>query len=380
MRRRIAGICVVFSAFIDAQDPSPAVAPPPPEWHYGTFVDLGYLVDFNYPSNHLFRSRGTTFKVNELDLNMAGGYVKKDASAQSRWGMELGVHGGKDSEGFGFSATAPNVSGATGLRHFGLANVSYLAPVGRGLTVQAGLFNSLIGYDGLYAKDNFSYTRPWGADYTPYLMFGINASYSLNPKLAGTLFVINGYWHLAHANNVPSSGAQLAYKATGHVTLKETILYGPHQSDTSLQFWRFFSDTIAERKGERFTAAIEYQAGAEKVAAGARPRALWTSAQLPLHWSIHGPWSVTLRPEFCWDRDGRWTGSEQLVKALTTTLEYRFSYERTQTILRLEHRFDDSRGKGGGFFKEGEVQPGMPGLTPSQHLFIVGVIWKFDSL
>lgn len=89
---------------------------------------------------------------------------------------------------------------------------------------------------------------------------------------------------------------------------------------------------------------------------------------------------MKVRPEFCWDRDGRWTGSQQLVKALTSTVEYRLPYRRTHTIIRLEHRFDDSRGKGGGFFKDGEVQAGVIGLTPTQHLLILGVIFTFDSL
>jgi putative OmpL-like beta-barrel porin-2 len=357
----------------------PRTRPSEPEWHYGGFVDLGYLLDFNHPSNHLFRNRGTTPHVDELDLNMGGVYIRKDASESSRWGMQVEGQGGKDSEAFGFSATAPNVAGAKWLRHVGLANASYVAPVGKGLTLQAGIFSSLIGYDSLYAKDNFTYTRPWGADYTPYLMLGVNASYPLNNKLTGTLYVINGYWHLAHANNMPSFGGQLAYKATERVTLKEALLYGPHQSDTSLEFWRFFSDSIAEWKRNQVTVAFEYQVGTENVAVAGEPRALWTSAQLPVHWAQRGPWSVTVRPEFAWDRDGRWTGSVQLVKAITTTVEYRIPYRWTHTILRLEHRYDDSRGKGGGFFKDGEVQPGVVGLTPTQHLLIFGLIWTLDS-
>ena len=72
------------------------------------------------------------------------------------------MQGGKDSQVFGFSATAPNFPGYRGLRHLGLANGSYLASVGKGLTLQGGIFGSLIGYDALYAKDNFEYTRPWG--------------------------------------------------------------------------------------------------------------------------------------------------------------------------------------------------------------------------
>ncbi len=48
----------------------PASEPSPLAWQYGGFVDVGYLRDFNDPSNYLFRSRGTAFHVNEWDVNM----------------------------------------------------------------------------------------------------------------------------------------------------------------------------------------------------------------------------------------------------------------------------------------------------------------------
>jgi hypothetical protein len=256
---------------------------------YGAFLDAGYLYDTNHPSNHAFRSRGTTWHVDEWDVNMMGVSLKKKPSEQSRWGEELIVQGGKDAELFGFSATAPNIAGATTLRHFGLANVSYLAPAGRGLTLQGGIFNSFIGYDGLYAKDNFTYTRPWGADFTPYLMLGVNASYPLTDKLTGTAFVLNGYWHLAAANHVPSTGAQLAYAVDPRVTVKETVLVGPHQSNTALGNWRYLSDTIVEHKTERLTVAAEYQLSAERVDTAGRPRALWMAGQLPIQWRSAAP-------------------------------------------------------------------------------------------
>jgi hypothetical protein len=83
-----------------------------PAWHYGGFADLGYLLDFNHPANHLFRNRGTTPRVDELDLNMAAIYLTKDASDKSRWGLELEAQAGEDSKIFAFSATAPNLAGA----------------------------------------------------------------------------------------------------------------------------------------------------------------------------------------------------------------------------------------------------------------------------
>jgi hypothetical protein len=361
-----------------SSEESPAQAAKP-AWQYGGFADMGYLHDFNYPSNHLFRSRGTTSHVNEVDLNMARLYLKKPTSENSRWGTELTLQAGKDSEVFGFSATAPDLPGSRWIRHLGPTDISYVAPVGKGLTVQGGIFGSLIGYDSLYAKDNFSYTRPWGADFTPYLMLGVNASYPFTDKATGTLFVVNGYWHLANANSVPSSGGQIAFKPTHHMTFKQTVLYGPHQSDTSVEFWRFLSDSIAEWKRERFTAAFEYFVGTEKVASPGDPRALWMASQLPLHWAMSRRFSATIRPEVYWDRDGRTTGFSQTVKANTTTLEYRIPYRQAAAIVRLEHRIDDSRGLGGGFFNDGAVRPGVVGVTPTQNLLILGVILTFDS-
>ncbi|HUR44753.1 MAG TPA: outer membrane beta-barrel protein [Candidatus Saccharimonadales bacterium] len=176
---------------------------------------------------------------------------------------------------------------------------------------------------------------------------------------------------------------QGTYKANDRVTVKQTILYGPHQSATSLEFWRFLSDTTVERKTARFTTAFEYQVAEERLALPRNhprnQRALWMSAQAPLHWAIHGSWSVTVRPEFCWDREGRWTGSQQLVKAVTSTLEYSLPYRWSNTIIRLEHRYDSSRGKEGGFFSGG-IAGGMPGLTPGQHLLVIGVILTLEKL
>ena len=362
----------------DTTEPTSAEQQSDPKWQYGGFVDLAYPLDFNHPANHLFRSRGTAFRTDSVWLNMTALYVRKRPSEESRWGVELTAQAGKDDEFFGFSATAPNIAGFKFLRHLGPTNVSYLAPAGKGLTLQAGIFNSLIGYDSLYAKDNFNYTRPWGADFTPYFMMGANASYPFTKKLTGTFFLVNGYWHLARANSAPSAGGQIAYKVTPRVTLKETTLFGPHQRNTSFEFWRFLTDTIVERKTDKFTLASEYIFSTERVDAAGRPRALMMSWQLPAHWSLNDRWSLSFRPEVFWDRDGRWTLARQTVKAFTSTLEYRVPYKSTNTIFRLEHRFDDSRGPEGGFFR-GAESPSSVGLTPRQHLLIFATIFTLDS-
>src|SRR5207245_218232 len=58
----------------------PAIQRSDPQWAYGGFLDAAYLLDFNHPTNDLFRSRGTTYKVDEPILNMEATYLRKSTS------------------------------------------------------------------------------------------------------------------------------------------------------------------------------------------------------------------------------------------------------------------------------------------------------------
>ena len=383
-----AGGPVITPVFAEAvQGPANSPDPSGPEamndardWHYGAYLDLAYILNFNFPENHLWRSRSTAARHNEFAPNMALGYVRKDPAEGSRWGMELAAQGGYDTNTFAFLPNEPKVGGADTLRHFSRANVSYLAPMGNGLLVTAGLFNSLIGYESLYAKDNASYTRSWIADYTPYMMFGLTARYSVSDRLTVAGFIINGYAHLAHPNDQPSYGGQWSYRLTPQLTATQTIYWGPDQANTALEFWRLYGNQILEWKGEDLVLAASYDVGTENVAGRpGSPRAFVMGGNVVARWHIAGPWSTALRPEFYWDRNGRWTGREQFVRAVTSTVEYKTSLQRTAAIVRLEYRYDESTGPGGGFFRNGEIAPGVIGLSPAQHLLLLGLLLTFDS-
>jgi hypothetical protein len=352
----------------------------PNEWHYGAYLDVGHIANFNFPDNDRWRSRSTASRHNQVAPNMVLAYVRKDATETSRWGGELGVQGGYDSVDFAFLQGEKKLGGADVLRHIHRANVSYLAPMGNGLTVTAGLFNSLIGYESLYAKDNPNYTRSWIADNTPYMMFGVNAAYPVNDQLTVTAFVVNRYYHLAYTVAQPSYGMKWSYALTPSLTAMQTLYWGPDQVNASLEFWRLYGNHIVEWKGDEVTVAASYDIGTENIANQPdSPRAFVMGGNLVARWHVAGPWVVALRPEFYWDRNGRWTGAEQFVKAMTSTVEYKLPYRWARAVARLEHRYDESTGTGGGFFRNGENSNGTPKLTAGQHLFLFGVLLTFDS-
>jgi len=353
------------------------------DWHYGGLVDLSYAINFNFPENHRWRNTVTTPRTNELAPNMVLGYLRKDATPQSRWGAELGVQGGYDT-----NALVPEpipgrenpIEGADTLRHLARANASYLAPLGNGLRLTAGLFKSYIGYQSFYAKDNLHYTRSYMNDFAPYFMFGLGATYPVRDDLNLGLYVINGYNYLSHPNDQPSYGTNWVWKPTTRLTLTQNLYYGPDQGNTALEFWRAFADNILEWKGDRLTLAVAYDIGTEKAGEQAEhPRTFWTGGALFARWHLTGPWSLGVRPAFYWDRNGRMTGAEQLLKAVTATVEHRLIFSGQTTVTRLEYRYDESTGPGGGFFKGGELRPGVIGLTREQHLLLLSIIWSFDS-
>jgi hypothetical protein len=349
-------------------------------WHYGMYLDVGYAANFNFPDSDRWRGRSTASRHNQPAPNMVLAYVRKDTSASSRWGMELGVQGGYDSVDFAFLQGEKKVDGADVLRHLHRANASYLAPIGNGLTITAGLFNSLMGYESLYAKDNANYTRSWIADNTPYMMFGVNAAYPVSDRLTVTAFVINRYYHLAYTVGQPSYGGKWSYALAPRVTAMQTLYWGPDQTDASLEFWRLYGNHILEWKGDEVTIAASYDIGTESIAnQPGSPRTFVMGGNMVVKWHVTGPWSVAVRPEFYWDRNGRWTGAEQFVKAVTSTVEYTLPYQWTRAMVRMEHRYDESTGVGGGFFRNGENRFGVPRLAAGQHLLLIGLLLTFDS-
>ena len=94
-----------------ARDPTPATETD--LWHYGAYLDVSYILNFNFPENHLWRNRATAVRHNEFAPNMALAYVRKDVNESSRWGMELGVQGGYDSDASLFCKVSGRSAGPT---------------------------------------------------------------------------------------------------------------------------------------------------------------------------------------------------------------------------------------------------------------------------
>ena len=146
-----------------------------------------------------------------------------------------------------------------------------------------------------------------------------------------------------------------------------------------MEFWRLFFDQYLVWNKNPLTLALGYDIGTEISATQeGNPRVFWMGGALFSNWKFQRFWSVAARPEFYWDPQGIISGSKQLLWAMTTTVKYDLVFNSHTVLLWWEYRYGKSTGSGGGFFKGGDVEPGVPELVPDHHLLIWAVNWAFD--
>lgn len=344
-------------------------------WQYGAYLDISYADDLGGDRQIDWRSKLTTRRLNAFDPNMGMAYVYKQPDPGSRWGLEFGLQGGNDMDAQLPAKDQNPLPGANILAAFSRANVSYLAPLGNGLKLTAGLMNSFIGFESMYAGKNPNYTRTWMADYSPYFLIGAGGEYAVRDNLSAGLYVLSDYDYLSFTGDVPKYGGQLKWGFAPGWTLTQNVFFGAEQQDTAMRYWRGFSDTILNWQDEDLLFAMAYDVGTEKLAQTGL-QTLWMGSAIWTRWHIDGPWSVALRPEIYWDPDGELTGYQQFIGAITATTEYALPIGPTQAAFRAEFRHDTSTGPEGGFFNA--ARP-VPALVPGQNLFFAALIWTFDG-
>jgi hypothetical protein len=228
------------------------------------FGDVYYGYDNNHPFNNQAGLRSFESPTNGFNFNMAELILDKapDAtSAESRLGYHV-------SAGYGYAAKLINGSDSTGFgdtSNFYLkeAYASYLAPVGKGLTITVGKFVTPMGAEVIESNANWNYSRGLLFDYAiPFFHFGANAKYAFNSKWAVTGYLVNG-WNNTLINHNSSNFGTGALGASSGLTYGASVAYTPNMkwsvienyfagpvtggfgvNGESLNDWKQISDTV----------------------------------------------------------------------------------------------------------------------------------------
>ena len=303
-------------------------------------------------------------EVNELRLydfesdysfNMAELALKKDPSDTRPFGFGVVVTAGRDAQknhALGLFRDEEDVFPFEETSEFDLQEVyaSYRVPVGGGLTLKAGKFVTLLGYEVIESPLNLNTSRSLLFVYSiPLTHVGALLSYPIGSRVSLTGGPVVGWDVLDDNNDRPSWLGQLAVTpAEGLVTNLQWIV-GPEQFDTDNVRW--VADLVVNYTGiERLTLGLNGDYGWENdeasLVAASTPEAdaSW--------WGVGGyaayDWTDRLRTagrfEYFQDTDGVRTlalgpGREVKLWESTATLQYNIW---NGLFGRLEYRHDEA--------------------------------------
>lgn len=322
------------------------------------WVDAFYAVNPNDPADHasFLPGTGTTARpANEFGLNAAALDFAVDPKPVGMH-LTLAVGSGPDVVHAGEPAA---VSAA--FRAIYQASVSWTAPVGSGLLIEAGIYPSHIGYESFFSKDNWNYTRGWMGEYSPYYQAGVKLSYAFDSHWSAQLHLLNGWQLIADNNRAKAVGCQLAW-TNDRVTVALNTFAGPELPGDDTH-WRLFGDATAQWK---VTSSLSLGATAD-LGRQDRPQgaALWHGAGAYGRFAFSERVALALRAEYYDDRDGFMSGTAQLLADGTATLDL---HPADHLIVKLEARYDHS---------DAAVFSKSSGKTDAQTLAIASAVATF---
>ncbi len=346
----------------------PAAPLPPSPWQkifgpvkVSTTVDTYYAYNSNDPASHQNLLRNFDEKSDEFAFSYFEAAFDLVPTEQRRVGFRADV-------GFGPTATWVNSvdpdDGA--LKYVQQGYVSVLAPVGRGMQIDAGKFNTPIGAEPTETAYNWNYSRSllfaWAA---PYYHVGLRAALPVSDTVTVTGFLVNG-WNNARDNNSAKTGAaQVAWKVLPALTLSQAWMGGPEGPDGATG-WRTLYDTVATwTVTPRLSLMGNIDIGRDTING---QTAAWHGVAAYARFGVLPSWSLTPRFEIFEDRDGFATGTAQTVREITLTSEHTVVKGLS---LRLEYRRDWSTAD---FFEYKNDQ-----FRPQQSTILFGFVYALAS-
>jgi Putative beta-barrel porin-2, OmpL-like. bbp2 len=355
------------------------------------FVDVYYGYNSGQPFSRTTALRNFDINSGQFGLNMIELVADKATSTDSRVGYHVALGFGQAmnliNAGEAGSPLIPTTPvGPPAVSNFDQylkeGYLEYLAPVGKGLTIDVGKFVTNAGAEVIETKDNWNYSRgllfSWAI---PYFHFGVRAKYTFNSKIALSGFLLNGWNDSVDNNSGKTTGFTLALTPTKKLSLYENYYVGPEipSSVSGVNYnsnFRHLTDTVLVYNAtSKLSLMANYDYGHDAIPAALSP----TGVEFPVWWSgiagyikytPNAKWAVATRGEYFIDHNGFATVTAQKLGEFTGTLERTLG---GHLMSRLEYRYDKS---------DQNVFPyraGQFGDMDHQHTVTLGLVYAFTT-
>ncbi len=296
-------------------------------------LDVSYGFNFNQPAGPSAGSLDAL--ANPFALNLAELMLDRPAEAEKhRVGYRIA---------FGFGQAMDAVyAGDPGdpavARYLKEAYLSYLAPLGRGLTLDLGRFVTPAGAEVIESNDDWNHSRGLLFTYAmPFSHVGLRAKYAFNNRYSLTGYVVNGWNNLVDNNRGKTVGMSFAWNPSKRFGIAQSYLAGP-ESCRSNAHWRQLSDSVLSYSPTaKLSLMLSYDYGRGDFLPGGTHPVFWTGAAGYVRYAFRSRYAIATRYEYYDDHDGFTTGTPQHLHEVTQTVERLF---RQSLLARVEFRQD----------------------------------------
>jgi hypothetical protein len=293
-------------------------------------VDAYYTYNFNEPPTGTFTPlRNFDVRHNQFSVALVELALSKPPTPDDRVGFRFDLDYGQVAQIFNADPLDGN-----SLLNVQQAYVSYMMPVGSGLTLDFGKFVTPIGTEPTESKDNFNYSRAFLYALGPYYHVGARLGYAINEKVSLGGIIVNG-WNASGDNNSGKSvGAGITIRPTPRVTIVQNVLVGPEQNDNSDDIRKLFDTNLAVTLTDTMAAGLNYAHNRDSIAG---EDVHWQGLALYFRSQITPVFAVAPRFEIFNDDAGLVSGAVQDLREFTLTGELKSS---GGLLFRAEYRRD----------------------------------------
>ncbi len=292
---RICALLLLLPAGLRAQSADTSV-----KVTFGAFIDGYYAYDFDRPPAIDRAYTTQPARHNEFNINLADVEVKLDGSrVHGRLALQAGTSVQSNYAG---EPTIGAVSGSSLSRHIQEAFAGY--KVANSLWIDGGIFFSHIGNESWVSRDNWTYSRSFVADFTPYYETGVRAVWQATPALTVTGVVVNGWQNISETNSDKAVGVRLDYAISPAVTVSYDNFIGNEQPDSVPSRLRIFNEALLKAQvSSAFGIELTADYGLQRRASGSGNDAFYIGA-IVARYALDPKVALNGRVEYFSDRNG----------------------------------------------------------------------------
>lgn len=348
----IGGLLLIGSSIVGAEEEAkPGPNPELPGWvneiDVHAFLSAGLVHDFNDPKSDVISQRFFDFRHDEFRVDDFQFSLLKAAEAPGDAGFRFDLDVGSN---------IPDVIQSAGLFDdpngedidVRQAYVTYIAPLGNGLTIDFGKFITAFGLEVIEGWQGFNDNYSHSYDFSfaiPFTHTGLRLTYPVNDVFSLMFMAVNGWDKVDDNNDAKGFHGQIAFHPMENVQLYFNYMGSPEQPDNNSD-WRHLMNVVWVIKPlpatlPALTFSGSYDHGIEdKVGIGGR-QAKWHSVEGVLRYDFTEKFFVAVRGEWMEDQEGARisAGTGQTVWAFTITPTFLVT---DHLVVRPEFRYDKS--------------------------------------